>query len=119
MLIPSLLLMLQVGAGFFIPVQSSLPQSCFVFGEVFWSEVQITAMLSSNCPIHIERNERIVTMKAHSRTARFIIPDAPGVHEFVYRWGSEVARVDDEKIPVMFGGGVEDLTRRSSRSTSD
>jgi len=26
-------------------------QACFVYGEVFWSPAQITAMLSSNCKI--------------------------------------------------------------------
>jgi hypothetical protein len=118
-LIPSLLLVLQLGPGFLVPVQSSISQSCFVFGEVFWSETQTTAILSSNCPINIERTERMVTMRARLRSVRFMIPQDPGIHEFVYRWGSEVARLDDEKIPVMFGGGTEDLLRRSSRTAAD
>lgn len=120
MLIPSLLFVLQAGVGFSLPVQSSTPQSCFVFGEVFWSQTQISAILSSNCPIHIERKERVVTMKGRARTARFMIPEEPGVHEFVYRWGSVIARLDDEKIPVMFGATEDDLlNRRPSRPASD
>jgi len=41
-----------------VPVQSSTPQACFVFGEVFWSPSQTSALLSSNCSIKIERVEQ-------------------------------------------------------------
>ena len=81
----------------------SLPQACFVFGEVFSSTVQTTAMLSSNCPIHIERQERVIVMKGPRRTVSVVIPTQPGLHEFVYRWGQSVARFDDDKVEVKQG----------------
>jgi hypothetical protein len=110
MLLPSMVL-----AGFFlsgaaVPVQNSFPQACFVFGEVFWSETQVSAMLSSNCPIHIERKESLITMRARHKTVVFMIPEDPGVHSFVYRWGNRVAFFDDEKMEV---GSEQLLSRRS------
>ena len=77
-----------------------LPQACFVFGEVFWSVDQTTAMLSSNCPIRIERQEGVIVMKGPRRTVNVVVPTVPGIHEFVYRWGQSVARFDDEKVEV-------------------
>jgi hypothetical protein len=81
----------------------SLPPACFVFGEVFWSVDQTTAMLSSNCPIHIERREGVIVMKGPRRTVNVVVPRIPGLHEFVYRWGQSVARFDDEKVEVRQG----------------
>src|SRR5437867_7970527 len=94
-----------------VPVQSSMPQACFVYGEVFWSPVQTTAMLSSNCRIHIERQERLIIMKGQNRTIRFQIPEEPGMHEFIYRWGQPTAHFDDELVQVasIIGGGLENL----------
>ncbi len=94
--------------GFTIPVQNSMPQACFVYGEVFWSPVQITAMLSSNCKIHIEREERTIIMKGPNKIIRFLIPEDPGVHEFIYRWGQTTAHFDDEVVRVanITGGGL-------------
>src|SRR2546422_4832805 len=86
--------------GLAVPVQSSMPQACFVYGEVFWSPVQTTAMLSSNCKIHIERHERLIIMKGQNRTIRFQIPEEPGMHEFIYRWGQPTAHFDDELVQV-------------------
>ena len=80
-----------------------LPQACFVFGEVFWSVDQTTAMLSSNCPIRIERQEGVIVMKGPRRTVNVVVPTVPGIHEFVYRWGQSVARFDDEKVEVKQG----------------
>jgi hypothetical protein len=80
-----------------------MPQACFVFGEVFWSTAQTTAILSSNCPIHIERQERVIIMKGPRRTVSVVIPTQPGLHEFVYRWGQSVARFDDDKVEVKQG----------------
>jgi hypothetical protein len=97
-----------------VPVQNSIPQACFVFGEVFWSETQVSAMLSSNCPIHIERKESLIAMSARHKTVMFMIPQDPGVHSFVYRWGNRVALFDDEKVEVALGPGAgEMLSRRS------
>src|SRR5437870_3423631 len=84
-----------------VPV--SMPQACFVFGEVFWSAAQTTAMLSSNCPIQIERQEGVIVLKGPHRTVNIVIPKDPGMHEFVYRWGQSVARFDDEKVEVKPG----------------
>ena len=86
--------------GLAIPVQSSMPQACFVYGEVFWSPVQITAMLSSNCRIRIERQERLLVMQGQNRVIRILIPEEPGVHEFIYRWGRPAAHFDDELVRV-------------------
>src|SRR2546422_11189247 len=93
--------------GLAVPVQSSMPQACFVYGEVFWSTVQVTAMLSSNCKIHIERQERVIIMKGQNRTIRVLIPEEPGMHEFIYRWGQPTAHFDDELVQVasIIGGG--------------
>ena len=87
-------------SGLAIPVQSSMPQACFVYGEVFWSTVQVTAMLSSNCKIHIERQDRLIIMKGQNRTIRVLIPEEPGMHEFIYRWGRQAAYFDDELVRV-------------------
>ncbi len=87
MWLSSLLLAGYVAGGSAAPLPVNLPQACFVYGEVFWSATQITAMLSSNCPIRIERKERLITLKGSQRVIEFLIPEEPGMHEFVYRWG--------------------------------
>jgi hypothetical protein len=84
-------------------VQVNLPQACFVYGEVFYSAAQVTAMLSSNCPIRIERKDRLVTLKGPQRVIEFMIPEEPGVHEFVYRWGQNAAHFDDGKLEMLSG----------------
>src|SRR3989442_2683774 len=98
--------------GLAIPVQNSMPQACFVYGEVFWSPVQITAILSSNCRIHIERQERMIIMKGQNRIIRVLIPEEPGLHEFIYRWGQSAAHFDDELVQVasFIGGGLLKLS---------
>src|SRR5437870_13190290 len=88
-----------------IPVESNIPQACFIYGEVYFSANQITAVLSSNCPISIERKERRVIMKGQHRVAYFMIPEIPGVHEFLYRWGDSNARLGDEEIEVALDSG--------------
>src|SRR2546425_453710 len=97
--------------GLAVPVQNNMPQACFVYGEVFWSPVQITAILSSNCRIHIERQERMIIMKGQNRIIRVLIPEEPGLHEFIYRWGQSAAHFDDELVQVasFIGGGLEKL----------
>jgi hypothetical protein len=86
-----------------VAVPISMPQTCFVFGEVLWSPNQTTALLSSNCPIQIGRQGGILVMKGPHRVVNVMIPKDPGLHEFVYRWGQSFARFDDEKIQVGFG----------------
>lgn len=117
MWISSLLLTGSLLAGSPVAVPVSLPQACFVFGEVFWSAAQTTAMLSSNCSIQIERQDLVIVMKGPRRTVNVVIPKDPGLHEFVYRWGQSVARFDDEKVNVALGplgelkqGSVEQKT---------
>ena len=99
----SLLLAASLGSAPFVPVQNSTPQACFVFGEVIWSVGQVSSMLSSNCSIHIERKDRLVTMRGRQGMVQFMIPEDPGVHEFFYRWGNTMARIDDETVAVGFG----------------
>src|SRR5205807_5168278 len=84
-----------------MPVQSSMPQACFVFGEVFWSTTQINAMLSSNCAIRIERKERRIIMTGPNRIIEVLIPEDPGLHEFSYRWGTHTAQFDDESVEIV------------------
>ena len=43
-----------------LAAQTSTPP-CFITGEVFYSLAQTSALLSSNCPIHIERKGRGLT----------------------------------------------------------
>ena len=102
-----LLLAGSLSSGIVIPIQGNIPQACFIYGEVFFSANQINAMLSSNCPISIERKERRVIMKGQHRVAHFMIPEVPGLHEFIYRWGNRSAHFDDEEIEVAVGSGAE------------
>jgi len=93
---------LLLGSQMAVPV--AMPQACFVFGEVLWSTNQTTAMLSSNCPIQIGRQDGTIMMKSpHRMMINVVIPKHPGLHEFVYRWGESFARFDDEKVGVAFG----------------
>jgi len=122
MWLSSLLLAGYVAGGSAAPLPVNLPQACFVYGEVFWSATQITAMLSSNCPIHIERKERLITLKGSQRVIEFLIPEEPGMHEFVYRWGQNAAHFDNEKLDVLSGplAGVREMNGpASSRSISE
>jgi hypothetical protein len=108
----SLILTASLANGFSLPVQNTTPQACFVFGEVIWSPSQVSSMLSSNCAIRIERKDRVVTMKGRQGTVHFTIPEDPGVHEFFYRWGNTLARIDDETVGVGFNtGGAAVLSR--------
>jgi hypothetical protein len=101
----SILLAGYIAAGFATPI--SMPQACFVYGEIFYSPAQTTAMLSSNCAIHIERHDQLIVMKGSSGRFNVIIPNDPGVHELVYRWGQTVARFDDTKVEVTAGPLME------------
>ena len=107
MWLSTLLLAGSLSSGIAIPIESNIPQACFIYGEVFFSANQITAVLSSNCPISIERKERRVIMKGQHRVAHFVIPEIPGIHEFIYRWGNRSAHFDDEEIEVAVGSGAE------------
>ena len=90
-----------------MPVQSSMPQACFVFGEVFWSTTQISAMLSSNCAIRIERKERRIIMTGPNKIIEVLIPEDPGLHEFIYRWGQRNVHFDDNSVEIVrISGGA-------------
>ena len=90
-----------------MPVQSSMPQACFVFGEVFWSTTQISAMLSSNCAIRIERKERRIIMTGPNKIIEVLIPEDPGLHEFIYRWAQRNVHFDDNSVEIVrISGGA-------------
>ena len=90
-----------------VAVQSSMPQACFIFGEVFWSTTQISAILSSNCAIRIERKERRIIMTGPNKIIEVLIPEDPGLHEFIYRWGHRTAHFDDETVEIVkISGGA-------------
>jgi len=58
------------------------------------------AILSSNCPIEVQREKSRIIMKTSEETVSVLIPERPGMREFVYRWGRQTARFDDERVEV-------------------
>src|SRR5438309_9423605 len=74
-----------------VAVQRSMPQACFIFGEVFWSTTQISGMLSSHCAIRIERKERRFIMTGPNKLIEVLIPPVTASHEFIFRWGQRTA----------------------------
>ena len=85
-----------------LTAQTSTPP-CFITGEVFYSIEQTTALLSSNCPIHIAREGTRITMTSMQWVVQVEIPQEPGMHEFVYRWGQREARIGDQTVNVAYG----------------
>jgi len=66
--------------------------------------------------------ERLITLKGSQRVIEFLIPEEPGMHEFVYRWGQNAAHFDNEKLDVLSGplAGVREMNGpASSRSISE
>jgi len=64
-------------------------------------------MLSSNCAIRIERKERRIIMTGPNKIIEVLIPEDPGLHEFIYRWGHRTAHFDDETVEIVrISGGA-------------
>jgi len=89
-----------------LPVQSSMPPTCFVYGEVTRTDERIHAELSSNCPIDIEQREQLITMRGkrgQQRTLSVSVPQERGTYQFVYRWGNSMAQFNDQAMQVAMG----------------
>ena len=84
-----------------LAAQTSTPP-CFITGEVFYSLAQTSALLSSNCPIHIERKGTRIKMTSPKWVVQVDIPEEPGMHEFVYRWGQREARIGNHVVNVAY-----------------
>src|SRR5215212_5370160 len=76
---------------------------CFITGEVFYSTAQTSALLTSNCPIQIEREGTRIKMTTAKWIVQVDIPEEPGMHEFVYRWGQLEAKIGGQKVNVAYG----------------
>lgn len=85
------------------PVEETRHQPCVVYGEIVSSVSEMTAQLSSNCPIQIEQKGRGIIMTSPRWVVAALIPDEPGVHEFVYQWGQMTARFGDQELTIAFG----------------
>jgi hypothetical protein len=50
----------------------------------------------------------MIIMQGQNRIIRVLIPEEPGMHEFIYRWGQPDAHFDDELVRVasITGGGL-------------
>jgi hypothetical protein len=88
-------------------IPALVSQDCLVIGKVFNTSGKIGATLYSNCPLSVERKPRILIMKGRHRHIEVRLPDRPGVHDFVYRWGESTARVDNEQVEIAFGPANE------------
>lgn len=76
---------------------------CIVIGKVFKGSGTISARLFSNCPLAVEGKTTSLVMTGRHRRVEFMMPSAPGVHDFVYRWGQTTAQLDDKDIAISFG----------------
>ncbi len=94
-----------------VAVQSSTPQACFIFGEVFWSTTQISAMLSSNCAIRIERKER-----RKSCTGRQVVGLLWMLSLLILGWPVGIAWADDTRLKP--STGVSQPTPQASHSVA-
>ena len=106
MLFLSTFFAVSVSSTVLVPVQTTMPPICFVVGEIDSSVTGIRANLTSNCPIEIQQKDHFIIMRSKAgqyRTFTTKIPDEPGPHEFVYRFGHSTARFDEEKLEVRVG----------------
>ena len=76
---------------------------CFVSGEVFSSQKEITAALTPiNCPIDIHQQGRVITMTSPKWIVQVLIPENIGKQEFLYQWGQTDAKIGDRTIEVSY-----------------
>jgi hypothetical protein len=107
MWLASLVLIATVGGGASFPEAVSELQDCLVYGKVFSTSVELGANLYSNCPLTVERKERLLIMQGRHRRVEVRVPGDPGVHDFVYRWGQNTAQIDDDIVGITFGPAGE------------
>jgi hypothetical protein len=82
-------------------------QECVVVGKIFNLAGEIGANLFSNCPLTIHRKPHGLVMKGRYRNIEVRVPENPGVHEFIYRWGQSTAQIDNHDVDIAFGPAAE------------
>ena len=76
---------------------------CFVSGEIYSSQKEITAALvPTNCPIDIHQQGRVITMTSPKWVVQVLIPENIGKQEFHYQWGQMDAKIGDQTIQVSY-----------------
>jgi len=76
---------------------------CFVSGEIYSSQKEITAALvPTNCPIDIHQQGRVITMTSPKWIVQVLIPEDIGKQEFLYQWGQTDAKIGDRTIQVSY-----------------
>jgi hypothetical protein len=89
-------------------ISASTPEDCAVTGTVFHSTEQTFALLSSDCLIDIQRQDRWIIMTSPQWVVAVEIPLTFGKRQFTYSWGSHWALFGDgsttsEWVPVAKG----------------
>ena len=82
-------------------------QDCVIVGEVSNTAGEISANLFSNCPLAIEQTAGVLIMKGHYSEVEVLLPENPGVHDFLYRWGEGTAQIDSQDVAIAFGPARE------------
>jgi hypothetical protein len=76
---------------------------CFVSGEIYASQNETRAALAStNCPISIRQQGRMITMTSPKWVVQVLIPENIGKQEFHYQWGQTEAKIGDRSIRVSY-----------------
>jgi hypothetical protein len=86
---------------------TSVTQDCVIVGEVGTTPGQLSANLFSNCPLRVERKARLLIIKGRHRNIEVRVPESPGLHDFVYRWGQRTAQIGDQDVEIAFGPAGE------------
>ena len=85
-----------------------LTQTCFITGDVVWSQDQATAHLSTPCPIEIRVEGAVVKLTSPKWYVEIALPEEPAAQSFFYRWGQAEAQIGDHTVKVSYGpiGGI-------------
>ena len=76
---------------------------CTVSGEVYSEQNTTNAALApTNCPIDIQQDGRVITMRSPKWVVQVIIPDDIGKQEFFYQWGERDAKIGDREVQVSY-----------------
>ncbi|HEY3197210.1 MAG TPA: hypothetical protein VGJ57_04285 [Nitrospirales bacterium] len=96
------MLEMMLAALFLVENPDSGPD-CFVSGEIYSSQKEITATLApTNCPIDIHQQGRMIIMTSPKWVVQVIIPEDIGKQEFVYQWGQSDARIGNRSVQVSY-----------------
>ena len=76
---------------------------CFISGEIYSSQKEVTAALAStNCPIDIHQQGRVITMTSPKWIVEVLIPEDIGKQEFLYQWGQSDAKIGNTNVQVSY-----------------